>query len=360
MHHPRILLAVDSLRAGNGGICRVARLMAKVLDAEARAAKITVRAEVFGDTHPPADDFAFPVRCANRNRPAFLRNVHVASLRSTHVLFDCDGMARARGRIYPFARPWACWMHGIEAWENAKRRRPDTIKQANRIWVNSNYTLERATRSWGEFKHAKVCWLATENDSCTPLRGRSDNAARVAIIGRIDKASYKGHYELIEVWADVCRAVPGAELWIVGTGPGAGEVKRMAEKSDAKNQIKCLGFIAEEEMHEVWASISVFAMPSAGEGFGLVYIEAMARGLPIVASTADAASEINVDRFTGRNVEYGNREALRDALVAMLQNPLVAAELGRNGRERWLTAFRYSRFRERWLPLLKDFIGDYS
>jgi phosphatidylinositol alpha-1,6-mannosyltransferase len=97
-------------------------------------------------------------------------------------------------------------------------------------------------------------------------------------------------------------------------------------------------------------------MPSRGEGFGLVYIEAMRHGLPIIASIHDAGQEINLDSQTGYNVNLDRPAELPERLIDLLSNPDRAAAMGRNGQQHWARQFSYDAFRKRFVPLLKEFI----
>jgi phosphatidylinositol alpha-1,6-mannosyltransferase len=353
---PRVLLGAGSIDPGNGGICRVARLMAKVLAEERDAGRLDVTAEVYEDK-TPTGQFGFPVRTANRSKAGFLLNVHRSAFSCSHAIYDSDGMARARPHIPLLRRPWLAWMHGIEVWENTLSRRPGVLKSAHVLVSNSEYTKQRANRAWGNFERARVCWLATEHDDPPTARSPADGPPRVLIVGRIDDLRYKGHDELISIWPRVCGAVPGAELLIVGRGNGSRRIAELAARSPAAACIKCVGFISEQEMEPVWAGSSVFAMPSRGEGFGLVYVEAMRQGLPVIASTEDAAQEINQHGGTGYNVPLSTLGDLENALIHLLRNRDEAARLGANAREHWRRHFRYSCFRQRWRPLLHDLLS---
>jgi phosphatidylinositol alpha-1,6-mannosyltransferase len=74
-------------------------------------------------------------------------------------------------------------------------------------------------------------------------------------------------------------------------------------------------------------------MPSRGEGFGLIYIEAMRRGLPVIASVHDAAPEVNLDNVTGYNVDLDRPDELPDRITRLLGDPDHAAALGRAGHD---------------------------
>ena len=97
------------------------------------------------------------------------------------------------------------------------------------------------------------------------------------------------------------RAVPGARLVVAGTGPDSDRIRARAVALGSSIEFR--GFVPENAIQQVWDEADVFAMPSRGEGFGLVYVEAMRQGLPVVASVHDAAPEVNRDGITGFNVD---------------------------------------------------------
>ena len=132
--------------------------------------------------------------------------------------------------------------------------------------------------------------------------------------------------------------------------------RKLAADSPASARIEFLGFVPEEAMDELWSKTTVFAMPSRGEGFGLVYIEAMRFGIPVVASTHDAGREVNIDGRTGYNVDMDSPSELPERLIHLLANPDLAAALGQAGARRWYDEFRFSAFQERFIPFLNEFL----
>ena len=93
-------------------------------------------------------------------------------------------------------------------------------------------------------------------------------------------------------------------------------------------------------------------MPSRGEGFGLVYLEAMRAARPVLAAQRTAAEEIVEHGRTGLLVDPDNRETLSKALARLLRDVGAARRMGWAGRERWEQEFGLDRFRERLEPLL--------
>jgi phosphatidylinositol alpha-1,6-mannosyltransferase len=227
----------------------------------------------------------------------------------------------------------------------------------NYMVTNSHFTRERATSYDPVFAAARVCWLGTAEDDPPDSLAPLDGPPVVTVIGRLDNAAYKGHRELIEAWPSVVDAVPGAELIIVGAGPSLEKHRSLAAASAAAEFIKLVGFEPDSALPERWRRSVVFAMPSRGEGFGLAYVEAMRWGVPVIASVHDAGQEVNVNDLTGFNVDLDRKDALRDAVIALLRDRDLAARMGAAGHRRWRESFCYSAFRDRFLLELAHFTG---
>lgn len=342
-------MAADSLQAGNGGICRVARLMAKSLAHAAATHGVASQALTLSDA-VPANDLGIPVATAGKNRVRFVLDTWLKQWSHTHVIYDFPGLARAHGWS---SRPFMTMIHGIEVWEGAMPQRVRAGQRASLLLTNSEFTRVKAEQLHGGFAQAKLCWLATEEDEPPQNTPTLDQRPpTVLILGRIDHDYYKGHEELVAAWPTVVAAVPNATLLIVGGGPNVARLRATVAASPVKDRIEMAGFVPEADMQRIWDRARVFAMPSKGEGFGLVYVEAMRQGLPVVASVHDAAREINQDGVTGYNVDLGRPGELADRLIRLLHDGDHAAYLGRQGREHWQRHFRYTAFRERFLGLL--------
>lgn len=351
----KVFFAAESLLAGNGGICRVARLMARVLNDELVAPHVTVLS--LSDT-TPAGDVGVSADTAKGSRGRFIYKVHRAALTHSHFVYDFLGMARAHCRFPPLRKPFMSWIHGTEVWEQAPANRIRWARSADLLVVNSAYTRARADRVYGNFDRAKLCWLATESDDLPARTQRFDGPPTVLIVARLEeRGKYKGHAELIDCWPTVVSAVPDARLLVVGRGHGLQYLRQKAIAAGVGENIVFSGFVPDGAMNTVWRESDVLAMPSRVEGFGLVYIEAMRHGLPIVASVHDAAPEINLENETGYNIDLDKPEELPERLIYLLKNRDVAEKLGGNGQSRWAAHFRYSAFRQRFTPLLKEFLA---
>lgn len=348
-----VVLGCESLAPGRGGICRVARLVARVLAEKQETGELVAHAIALTDRAPPAD--LGVRRCAvGGSRARFVLKIQQAALRPSSFIYDFLGMARAHAGVPTWLRRrFLTFIHGIEIWEAARRDRLDWARRADCLIANSQYTRERAARLHGGFESARVCWLGTESDHPAP-RSAHSGPPTVTIIGRVEPGRDKGHEALLRSWPAIRSAVPDAQLLVVGTGSGLPALKRLA--GVCADSIDFVGFVPDEDIERIWRRTDVFAMPSIGEGFGLVYVEAMRHAVPVIASIHDAASEINLDGVTGLNVDLGRPGELAEKLSYLLRNPTHRERLGSNGLARWHEHFRFSAFKERFSRILDEFL----
>jgi phosphatidyl-myo-inositol dimannoside synthase len=167
------------------------------------------------------------------------------------------------------------------------------------------------------------------------------------IVGRMAAGErYKGHDALLEIWRDVAARVPGAMLEIAGDGDDRLRLEAKASSLGLNGSVVFLGRVDDDELRRRYRQCTVLAMPSRDEGFGLVFLEAMRAGRPVIAAHG-AASEIVDDGRTGLLVQPGDRRELTDALVSLLDNPRRAAAMGAAARARLIAHFTEEQFRSR-------------
>jgi phosphatidylinositol alpha-1,6-mannosyltransferase len=351
-----MLLSAYSLLPGMGGIARVARLMGKVLTEQQQAGCARIRGLTLGDRQVPAD-LHLPVALARGSKFQFCVRALQAALRCRHFIYDGCHLAQAHAMPLLSCKPSLSFIHGVEVWENAKAGYLKSARRMTMLVANSHYTLAKTEYLHGRLPQAEVCWLGTEADELpVPQNGKRLQRPEVLIVGRLGER-YKGHRELIACWPQVAAAVPDALLRIVGTGPDVEALQSCARESPAADRITFEGFVPDSTLDALYAQATVFAMPSRGEGFGLVYVEAMRHGLPVIASTHDAAPEVVLDGRTGYTVNLDQPNELPERIIYLLKNPENAKQLGINGQRRWAEHFRYSSFRDRFQPILCAFMG---
>lgn len=339
------------LEAGRGGIARVARMSARSLvEAGARADLIAL---IDSD---PTDIAGRCSRPFAGSKMGFTSACHVAALTHDWFLYDSVGLARAHPRsLGKYRRPYGVWIHGVEVWDSLSSGRKRALRDADFVLSNSQYTLDRFQSLHFPLKNAHVCSLATEEDLSPTLKPDFKGPPTALLIGRSDKDNFrKGHIEVIDAWELVVAEIPEAQLLMVGGGDGLGLLHEIVAQSPVQNNISVLGFVPEADMPSVWARAHAFVQPSWKEGFGLVYVEAMRYGLPVIASTHDAGQEVNIDGKTGYNVDLKDREVLAARMLELFKSRDHARGLGKAGHARWQSEFRYSAFRARFSSILQD------
>jgi glycosyltransferase involved in cell wall biosynthesis len=145
----------------------------------------------------------------------------------------------------------------------------------------------------------------------------------------------KGVAELVRAFAGVRARVPGAQLLVVGrdVSPGGAysvELEGIVAELGLADVVHFLGH--RSDVPDLMDAADVFALPSLGEPFGLVYVEAMSMGVPTVALAHGGALEIIDHGETGLLAEPGDVQGLEDHLVVLLESRELRAEMGRRGR----------------------------
>jgi phosphatidylinositol alpha-1,6-mannosyltransferase len=238
------------------------------------------------------------------------------------------------------------FLHGIEAW-----RQPDALTRwalgkVNLFLSNSDHTWERFAAFNPAFRgipHATVHLGAGTSLETIPSTPAGKPAA--LMLGRMLRSEdYKGHRQMIEAWPRVLAAVPGAELWIAGDGDLRPDLEQLARR---QNGIRFFGQISEELKQDLIARCRCLAMPSLGEGFGLVYLEAMRMGRPCLVSDRDAGREVVNPPEAGLAVNPEDSLQLAGAVGRLLTFGSEWDRWSAAARRRFESRFTADHFRQR-------------
>jgi phosphatidylinositol alpha-1,6-mannosyltransferase len=149
---------------------------------------------------------------------------------------------------------------------------------------------------------------------------------------------------LIRALPEIRRRVPDAALLLVGGGPYEDRLRTMAQQLGVAEHVVLTGRVPWEELPAHYVAGDVFAMPCRThgrgldvEGLGIVYLEASASGLPVVAGRSGGAPETVLDGVTGNVVDGRDVAQLADSVGTLLADPTLAAEMGEAGR-RWVSS----------------------
>ena len=171
-------------------------------------------------------------------------------------------------------------------------------------------------------------------------------------VGRL--IEQKDHATVLRAFARVRATLPDARLAILGSGPLEAETRRLAAELGLEDAVTMPG---RTDIRDWLERADVFVHSSRWEGFGIVLLEAMLAGLPVVATRVSAVPEVVADGETGLLVEPGDDTGLAEALGALLSDRARAAALGKSGLERARTEFSVARMTERTLAVYGDVTG---
>ncbi|MDR7550696.1 MAG: glycosyltransferase family 4 protein [Armatimonadota bacterium] len=265
--------------------------------------------------------------------------------------------------------PWAVWCHGEEVWRPLRPTVRATLRRADLVVAPSRFTaglLERMHQvppnRLAVLPHALPPDLPLAEAGVAQGPDAAGGLLRVLTVARlVSEHAYKGVDTLLAAWPLVMRSVPGARLVVVGDGPDRPRLEREAARLSLDGRVRFAGRLDDRALAQAYSQAAVFALPvrtrvgreAAGEGFGLVFLEAAAAGLPVVAGNGGAIPEVVRDGETGLLVDPESPEEVAEAIVRLLRNPDLARRLGETGRRWAREEFCYERFRERLAGLVE-------
>jgi glycosyltransferase involved in cell wall biosynthesis len=174
-------------------------------------------------------------------------------------------------------------------------------------------------------------------------RSYSGDVPRLLCVGRL--IPIKGHIVLLRAFAQARDRVPSLQLDIAGRGPLEPALRALAKELCVDDAIRFLGYVA--PVQRAIEDAAAVVVPSMGEGFGMVALEAMERARPVIAAEIGGLGELVEDGVTGYLVPPGEAEPLADAIVRLASDLPRGAEMGLAGRRRALEQFLQERCTDR-------------
>lgn len=244
---------------------------------------------------------------------------------STHLNFSIVGQQLQRWAGVPY---WAV-AHGVDAWDI---QRPDlqiALQNADRILAVSGYTRDRLLKEQN-LDPDKVSLLPntfdTERFQIAPKPQYLLERHRLTVdqptiltVARLDSSEqYKGHDQILQAMPEIRREIPNVHYILVGKGNDRPRIEQLIRELDLNNCVTLAGFIPDSELCDYYNLCDVFAMPSKGEGFGIVYLEALACGKPTLGGNQDGALDALCHGELGVLVNPDDVDAIAQSLIQIL------------------------------------------
>ena len=359
-----VLALLTDAYGGRGGIAKFNCDLCRALSAEPLAAQVTALPRVAPvepiETVPPRVDYHPDTAGA---KLTYAWNVARATLnvpRATFNVIICGHI-----NLLPVAvlaawlqgAPLLLILHGIDAWDP----HPSALVRWMLPQVDAFVSVSQCTKErflgWAPLRanQGHVIPDCIDLDAYSPGPKRDDLLNRYDLHGRTilltlgrlsSEEQYKGHDEILEILPDLAEEVPDVSYLVCGDGDDRPRLERKAERLGIADRTVFAGYVPEEEKEDHYRLADAFVMPGRGEGFGIVYLEAMACGVPVVASSADASREAVRSGQLGVVVDPDDQDNLKRGICRALD--------AERGAPDGLEYFSYDAFEERWHQMLRE------
>jgi glycosyltransferase involved in cell wall biosynthesis len=260
---------------------------------------------------------------------------------NTHFAVPTGPLGQLLSRLYKV--PNVLSVHGGDLFDPSKRSSPHRhvwlrmpiarlLRQADALVGQSRNTLQHVQELYGVQRSAQLIPLGIERPAAAPHAERGafglpDDAFVLVTVGRI--VPRKATVRLVQALR--ASGVKNAHLLIVGDGPDAGAVRAAAAEAGVADRVHLVGQVPEERKHQALSVADVFVSTSQHEGFGLVFLEAMAFGLPVVCFDHGGQTDFLVDGETGCLLPLNDLDRFAQSIVR-LQDTAVRREMAANNR----------------------------
>jgi glycosyltransferase involved in cell wall biosynthesis len=330
-----VLFIATDAHGGFGGISQYNRDILQALAEWEEIEDIAVLVRVIQHEFEPTDKLLY-LRGSARGAGAFVRTCFEAAF--TRGPFDIVYCAHLN--LLPLARliaamirrPLVLAIYGIEAWEPRRWLLARMCRKLSTpILSISRITADRFI-AWSKAAPAPLAIVPNairlQDYGMAPapadlvdrygLRGRRV----IMTMGRMpDAERAKGFDEVLEAMPELQREFPDLAYLLIGDGPDRARLEQKAQSLGLGAAAVFTGRIADDEKADHYRLADAYVMPSTGEGFGFVVLEALACGLPVVASTTDGTFEAVREGELGRTVDPADGPGLVDAIRAALGEP---------------------------------------
>jgi glycosyltransferase involved in cell wall biosynthesis len=253
---------------------------------------------------------------------------------ATHLNFAVASLLLKRLVGIPY---WVV-AHGIEAWNIKNRALHTALREADLILAVSSYTRDRLLKEQN-LDPKKVTLLHNTFDAhrfqpapkpayLLAKHNLQPTQPVILTVARLSAGEqYKGYDRVLQAIPQIRQLIPDVHYIIVGKGSDTPRIEQLIAELKLQNYVTLTGFVPDEQLCDYYNLCDVFAMPSKGEGFGIVYLEALACGKAVLGGNQDGAIDALCHGKLGVLVNPDDVQAIAQTLTAMMMkkhpNPLI-------------------------------------
>lgn len=266
-----------------------------------------------------------------------------------------------------FGIPYWTVAHGVDAWNIQNPLLKASLRHADLILAVSHYTRSRLLDEQNLDKNQVIVLPNTFETKRFQIAAKSSTLLKryqlhadqpvILTVARLSNSErYKGYDQIMKALPEIRRHLPTVHYVLVGQGCDRPRIEQMIANLDIQDCVTLAGFVSDDELCDHYNLCDVFAMPSKSEGFGIVYLEALACGKPTVGGNQDGAIDALCNGELGILVDPDNVEEIANTLISILQGKsphpiLYKPEILRQKVE---SIYGFSKFQANLLALLKD------
>ncbi len=282
---------------------------------------------------------------------------------STHINFTPVALYLKKILGIPY---WTV-VHGIDAWNISDAKLKIALHNSDRIIAVSNYTRNRIIAE-EKIDPNKISILPNTFNSqrfqigekpkyLLERYGLNKGQPIILTVTRLASSDgYKGYDQIIEIMPIIKSKIPNVHYILAGTGDDITRLEALIEELNLRDCVTLAGFVNDDELCDHYNLCDVFAMPSQGEGFGIVYLEALACGKPVIGGNQDGAIDALCHGELGALVDPNDKDEIAQTLIAILEGDYPNSLLYQPKalRERVIDNFGFERFTKTIWELIED------
>ena len=330
-----ILFLTLKVFSSTGGIEKMNRVAGKALQEAGEEVKIFSSHDetaVENKYFPSENFFAF-----NGNRKRFAVKSIKEGIKSNVVILSHINLLTV-GYLIKILSPktkLVLFAHGIEIWKPLSSLKKKMLLKCNQIWAVSNFTNDKI-KDLGYVKDNRSIVLnncldpylqkeknSTKSEKLLSRYGLTKENFILLTLTRLNSAEkYKGYDKVLECLQDLIKKYTHLRYLIIGKYDNEEKARmdKMISSMNLGNAVVFTGYISEEELSAHYNLADLYIMPSLGEGFGIVFIEAMYNEVPVIAGNKDGSIDALLNGKLGLLVDPDNPEEITSAIKKVINN----------------------------------------
>lgn len=251
------------------------------------------------------------------------------------------------------------FVHGIDVWgENSRPLKitdPFLIKFVDKIASVSAFTAQKMSESF----NVNIDKFIVFPNAVDRLKAKVSISSigkkpLLLTVARLSENEFGKHHDsVLKALPKILKEFPELKYRVIGDGVLKKDLQKLAESLGVVNSVEFKGRVSDEDLAKAYEESSVFVMPSEKEGFGIVFLEAWLRYIPVICGTEDASHEVVSNGIDGFAINHNDINGLSEKIIYLLKNPDQASSMGKLGNKKVKENYLMSNFTENLANLLK-------